>query len=237
MTKPARRLWDGTSAALAAVFQYLGAWLSLGLAGAIGALVFFSWLASEMLEGETRAFDEAIRTFVHNHASPTLTTIMQLVTLLGSVMWLSVLGVCVAVAFVMAKWWRDVALFIVTMAGGIVLNITLKLSFGRARPDAFFETPQPSSYSFPSGHALLSLCFYGALAAIITSRLHSRTTRFLIWTAAALLVAIIGFSRIYLGVHFPTDVLASYAVALAWVVIVSAFDNLHRKRDWSRSRR
>lgn len=237
MTKTARRLKDGISAALAAVFQYLGMWLSLGLAGAIGALVFFSWLASELLEGETGAFDETVRTFVHNQASPILTTIMQLVSWLGSVMWLIVLGVCVTVAFVLVKRWRDVALFIITMVGGIALNITLKLSFGRARPDTFFETPQPSSYSFPSGHALLSLCFYGALAVIITHRLRSRTARLLIWTAAALLVVLIGFSRIYLGVHYPTDVLASYAVALSWVVVVFAFDHLHRKRNESRSRK
>jgi membrane-associated phospholipid phosphatase len=237
LTRTARRLKDGISAALAAVLQYLGVWLSLGLAGAIVALVFFSWLASEMLEGETGAFDEAVRTFVHNHASPTLTTILQMVTLLGSVMWLVAFGVCVVVAFTVAKRWRNLALFLVTMAGGITLNITLKLSFGRARPDTFFETPQPSSYSFPSGHALLSLCFYGALAVIITHRLRSRTARLLIWTAAALLVVLIGFSRIYLGVHYPTDVLASYAVALAWVVVVFAFDHLHRKRNQSRSRR
>jgi undecaprenyl-diphosphatase len=237
LKKTVRRLRDGASAALAAVFQSLGAWLSLGLAGAVVALVFFSWLTSEMLEGETGAFDEAIRTFVHKHAMPILTTIMQLVTWLGSVMWLIVFGVCVAIAFVLTKRWRDIALFIVTMAGGIVLNITLKLSFGRARPDTFFETPQPSSYSFPSGHALLSLCFYGALAAIITHRLRSRATCFLIWTAAAVLVILIGFSRIYLGVHYPSDVLASYAVALSWVVVVFAFDHLHRKRNESRSRR
>jgi undecaprenyl-diphosphatase len=223
-------LWSGVSAALAGIFQYLGAWLSLGLAGAITALVFFSWLASEVLEGETRAFDEAIRTFAHNHASPTLTTIMQLVTRLGSVMWLIVLGICVAVALVLAKRLRDVALFSVTMAGGIALNITLKLSFGRARPDAFFETPLPSSYSFPSGHALLSLCFYGALAAIITPHLSSRIHRFLIWTAATLLIMLIGYSRVYLGVHHPTDVIASYAVALAWVATVFFADYLHRRR-------
>jgi undecaprenyl-diphosphatase len=230
-------LRDGVSATLAAVYQYLGAWLTLSLAGAIVALVFFSWLASEVLEGETGAFDEAVRTFAHNYASPTLTTLMQLVTRFGSVMWLTVLGVCLAVALVLGKRWRDIALFIVTMAGATVLNITLKLSFGRARPDAFFETPQPSSYSFPSGHALLSLCFYSALVVIITPRLHSRTARFLIWTADALLIALIGFSRIYLGVHYPTDVLASYAVALAWVVVAVSFDHLRLRRNGSGTRR
>jgi undecaprenyl-diphosphatase len=235
--KPIRRLWDGASSTIAAGLQYLGVWLSLGLAGAIGALVFFSWLASEVLEGEARAFDEAVRSFVHKQASPILTTIMQMITWLGSVLWLVVFGVCVTVAFALIKRWRDIALFIVAMAGAIVLNITLKLNFGRARPNPFFETPQPSSYSFPSGHALLSLCFYGALAVIITHRLRSRSARFLLWTVTALVVVLIGFSRIYLGVHHPTDVVASYAVALAWVVVVFAFDHLHGKRNQNPGRR
>ncbi|HKR02402.1 MAG TPA: phosphatase PAP2 family protein [Pyrinomonadaceae bacterium] len=215
---------------LARISQHLDKWLLLSLAGALGALFFFAWLAEEMLEGETKAFDELVRAFVNSHASPLLTTIMRLVTELGSVLWLTVLGVCVVGAFILARWWRDVARFLITMAGAITLNITLKLSFARARPETFFETPVPASYSFPSGHALLSLCFYGAVAVIIVSRLQSRAALFLIWTFAALLVALIGYSRIYLGVHYPTDVLASYAVGLAWVSIVFFADHLHLRR-------
>lgn len=231
MTKRVKRWLTIFGETLANVYEYLGAWLLGGLALALCAILFFTWLASEVLEGETLAFDEGVRAFIHGHASSSLTFIMQLVTRLGSVSWLIVLGISVAVSFIVAKWWRGVALFTVAMAGAITLNITLKLIFRRVRPDSYFETPLPSSFSFPSGHALLSLCFYGIVASIIASRLSSRTARLLTWTGAALIVGFIGFSRVYLGVHYPTDVLASYAVALAWVVMVFAGDHLYGRRN------
>lgn len=108
--------------------------------------------------------------------------------------------------------------------------MAFKLSFQRPRPVPFFDTPLPSSYSFPSGHALFSFCFYGMLAAIITARLHSRSARTVIWLLAGVLVALIGLSRIYLGVHYPSDVLAGYAAALVWVVAVAFGDHMLSRR-------
>jgi membrane-associated phospholipid phosphatase len=228
--KKVKRLLAIFVEALANVYKYLGAWLLISLAVALCAILFFTWLASEVLENETLAFDEGVRAFIHSQASPSLSFIMRLVTQLGSALWLIVSGLCLAVSFTMVKWWRGVALFIVTMAGAVTLNITLKLIFRRARPDSYFETPLPSSYSFPSGHALLSLCFYGMIAFIIARSMSTSTTRFFIWTIAALIVGLIGFSRVYLGVHYPTDVVASYAVALAWVLTVSVGDHLYTRR-------
>jgi undecaprenyl-diphosphatase len=109
--------------------------------------------------------------------------------------------------------WRRSAVFVIfAMAGAFVLEVTLKLAFHRPRPTPFFG-PQPSSYSFPSGHALASFCFYGVLAGVVNSRVRHQDLRAPIWIASALLVAVIGFSRIYLGVHHPTDVMAGYAAA------------------------
>jgi undecaprenyl-diphosphatase len=96
----------------------------------------------------------------------------------------------------------------------------LKLIFRRARPEAFFGYAEPITYSFPSGHSIVSACFYGVLAAILTARMKSRARRIAIWMAAALLAFLIGLSRIYLGVHYPSDVLAGYAAAVIWVVAV-----------------
>ena len=92
----------------------------------------------------------------------------------GSPPWLVVLGVCVAAGFLITGQRREVLLFIVTMAGATALNLILKASFARDRPAASFDTPLPSSYRFPSGHALLSLCFYGAVAASISPGLKRR---------------------------------------------------------------
>lgn len=217
-------------AAVGGLFRRLGGRLACALAAVTGALLLFALLAEDVLEGETMAFDGAVRSFVHQYASPTLTSVMRFVTALGSTQTLVVLGLCAVTIFFVAGRRRDLFLFAVTMAGASVLNVMLKLSFGRARPTAFFDTPLPSSYSFPSGHALLSLCFYGALAVAVAPRLRRPAARAAVWAAAGLLAALIGFSRIYLGVHYPSDVVAGYAAALVWVMSVGFLDRLLRRR-------
>jgi len=119
------------------------------------------------------------------------------------------------------------------MAGASILLFTLKNIFQRARPQPFFETLLPASYSFPSGHSLLSFCFYGALAAIVTRRIERRLFQVIVWTFAGSLVALIGLSRIYLGVHYPSDVLAGYTAAFVWIVAVAVTDRFlqHRKSN------
>jgi len=107
------------------------------------------------------------------------------------------------------------------MAGAIVLESGLKFFFQRARPEVFFGS-LPSSYSFPSGHALLSLCFYAGLAVLLPAD-WGAPMRILIWLATALLVLGIGLSRIYLGVHHPTDVIGGYLAALFWTNLFWAF--------------
>lgn len=203
--------------------------LLLGLALAVMALLLFAGLADEVLEGDTRRFDDAVRLAIHRSASPPLTTLTRVVTSLGSVWFLTLVGLCVVLGFLKAGRRRAALLFAITMAGATLLNVVLKLSFRRTRPAPFFDTPLPSSYSFPSGHALASFCFYGALAAIVTARIRSRRWRAVVWTLAALLVVPIGFSRVYLGVHYPSDVLAGYAAATVWVAVVAVVDRLFRR--------
>jgi undecaprenyl-diphosphatase len=109
------------------------------------------------------------------------------------------------------------AVWLTIAAGGsVVLDVSLKLSFHRTRPVPFVGVV-PLTYSFPSGHALSSFCFYGVLAGLLCARIQSRAIRILIWAAAATLVLAVGLSRIYLGVHYPTDVVAGYVAAAAWV--------------------
>jgi undecaprenyl-diphosphatase len=84
----------------------------------------------------------------------------------------------------------------------------------------------PSSYSFPSGHALGSLCFYGILASVLSDRMRPGKQKFFVWLAAAFLVAMIGLSRIYLGVHYPSDVIAGYLAGAVWVTAVTVVDEL-----------
>ncbi|HZS04985.1 MAG TPA: phosphatase PAP2 family protein [Blastocatellia bacterium] len=215
---------------LSKLLSRLGLTLLFGLAAALGALLFFAWLADEMLEGDTRRFDEATRAAIHQYASPALTSLMRVVTMLGSVTFLAASGLCVATIFLIAGRWRALVMFFITMLGATLLDVTLKLGFRRTRPVPWFDTPLPGSFSFPSGHALGSFCFYGALAAIIAARTRSHIVRIITWALAALLILLIGLSRIYLGVHYPSDVLAGYAAALVWVMVVAFGDRLLRRR-------
>lgn len=212
------------------LFPSLGLLLSLGLVAAAGALFLFYGLAEEVYEGDTQRFDESALGLVNQFASPRLTSFMSAVTYLGSNEFLVVAGACVVLAFVLAGWGRAAFALLITMTGAVLINATLKLLFGRERPEPFFGTPLPESYSFPSGHALLSFCFYGMIAAVITARVKGAGRRASVWAVAVWVVALVGLSRVYLGVHYPSDVAAGYAAALVWLVVVASADRVMEAR-------
>lgn len=201
-------------------FEFLSLSLLLGLAAAIGALIFFGWLTDEVLEGDSRHFDEVTRAAVHQLASPAMTAVMRFLSFVGSTIVLTIGTIIVAVWFTMQKLGREAKLFAATMIGAGLLNVTLKLTFKRARPTPFFDLTPPETYSFPSGHSLASACFFGAFAAILTARLKNKRARVIVWIVCTVMFLSIGFSRIYLGVHHTTDVIAGFAAALIWVLVV-----------------
>ena len=197
--------------------------LIAGFAAACLAVMLFGWLATQMLGGATQEFDTAVRHTVHAWAAPWLTFLMRKVTFLGSEFVLVPLGALITWRLVAAGRRHAAVLFTIAALGGEALNQVLKQVFERPRPEeAFFGYGLPQSYSFPSGHALVSFCFFGALAAILTQRMKLGVVKYAIWAGAALLAALIGFSRVYLGVHYPSDVLAGYSAAIVWVAAVRA---------------
>ena len=162
--------------------------------------------------------DAFVRAWAHSFASPYMTSLMLKVTALGSIGAIAAFG-AIALAVLLRSGDRPGARLLVGLMGGaLVLENALKALFARGRPPPFFGT-EPQSYSFPSGHALFSLCFYGALAILGGRHLLSARARSALWIAAASLALAIGGSRIYLGVHFPTDVLGGYLIAIAWIAL------------------
>lgn len=203
------------------------------LSVAVGFLLFFGWLAGEVFEGETTIFEEAVRNFVHEFAAPPLTALMKFFSFLGSPLFLVIFGVIIITVLLYLKRRRAVMLFLITMAGEIALDLALKAFFGRVRPAAFFDYPLPASYGFPSGHAFGSLCFYGILAWLAAARTANKRAKIEIGASAFGLIFFIGLSRIYLGVHYPSDVLAGYAAGLFWVGAVASTDTQLQKRNGS----
>jgi undecaprenyl-diphosphatase len=193
--------------------------ISLACAG--GCLILFVWLAEEVFHGGFQEYDLGIRAGIHQLASPPVTAIMRAATYLGSVNFLLVLFlVFTAIAF-LARIPYEAAWLAAALAGEELLQYVLKSAFHRARPVAFFGR-SPTDYSFPSGHALGSLCFYAMLAGLLSLHIRSRSARALVWVGSAVLILAIGISRIYLGVHYPSDVLAGYLVAMVWVNVLFA---------------
>jgi membrane-associated phospholipid phosphatase len=195
---------------------------------AVLALFLFGWLGNEVLKGDTQHFDHAIREWVHQYASVGMTRAMNAISLMGYDVLIFELVIAFA-AFAWLRWRRAAVWLAIAMTGSLLLDLTLKYAYHRARPTAFFGTA-PHSYSFPSGHALCSLCFYGVLAGLLSARTKSLTLRILIWIVAVALVIAIGLSRIYLGVHYPSDVLAGYLAATVWVGTVIVLDHIRKVR-------
>lgn len=192
------------------------------------AIFLFTWLAENVAEQHAANFDALVRSAVHSYASPTVTRLMFAISFMGS----SGLIASALVAFALFRHfqWRRAAIWlVVTLAGALVLDLTLKFAFHRPRPVPFFG-PIPRTYSFPSGHSLFSFCFYGVLAGLLTGRVRSMSARVLIWLVAALLVLAIGLSRIYLGVHYPSDVIAGYLAGTIWAASMVALDRVRRRR-------
>src|SRR5580692_10551538 len=210
--------------------------LVLGFLSALSALLFFAWLAEEMMEGDTARFDSAITLAVHQHATPRLTTVMKALTMLGSSVVMAPLAILTLALCYFRREFHALKTLGATFGGALLLEFSLKLAFHRPRPVPFFDLATPVSFSFPSGHALFSLCFFAGIAAVISPRLASQRAKLALWLMAIALILGIGLSRIYLGVHYPSDVLAGYSAAIVWVATVKFVNELHHKnveREWS----
>jgi undecaprenyl-diphosphatase len=207
----------------------------ISLAVALLSALLFAWLAESMWAQHTARFDSAVRTAVHSFATPALTTLMFAISFMGSGGLIA--GALLAFALFRHFLWRRAAIWLaVDLAGALILDLSLKFAFHRPRPVPFFG-PVPSTYSFPSGHSLFSFCFYGVLAGLLERRTKSGWLRVFLWTTAALLVLAIGLSRIYLGVHYPSDILAGYLAGTIWVASMLALDRMRRQRkDWNARR-
>ena len=184
-----------------------------------GALLVFGALAEDVVDGEAVvSFDRHVDEEIHERASPLWVHVFEGIAFLGAAEVLAVVAVATAVAFAMRRWYLSAALVLLATFGAEIVNAELKVEFERARPTFPDPIVSPSGFSFPSGHATASIALYGALAYAFSHHLPLSRHRVWVWSVAGVLVAAIGFSRIYLGAHFLSDVLAGFAVGTAWLM-------------------
>lgn len=181
------------------------------------SLSLFAVLAwQEQAHGRLFVIDQSVTAWMHTHMTESLTALMLIVTHWHNTAGIVAMGSITAVVLVRQKNWPGLRFLVVTLGGGMLLNVLLKLAFARSRPA--FDDPVVSlaSYSFPSGHAAGSTLLYGTLTLLLARQGHWQGRA--LW-AGSVMVVLVGISRVYLGAHYPSDVLAGVSVGLIWISV------------------
>ena len=226
---PLTRFWDLVYGGLRRIglhvssfYVTVGVFLVGGAVIAIIATIAFAEIAETVLAGGTQAFDVAVLQWLHAHQHPLLTQLMVEMTYLGTG---TVVIVVVGVA-ALFLWHTEhkhsARLLLAATIGNIVLNGTLKFVYHRARPTVFEWQTTAVSSSFPSGHAMSATVVYGTVAYLLMRLQKHVWAKALTLCTAVLLVLLICLTRLYLGVHYPSDVLGGIVVGLAWAAFCMA---------------
>jgi len=188
----------------------------VGLVLAGLGLWVFAELADQVLEQATRRVDTAILLFLRQLHTPLLDQLMIGITTLGQPTLLVIVSLILCGVLALQRQWFKGIVFVSAALGAAGLNVLLKDGFGRSRPALWDRVVDVQYSSFPSGHAMVSLVIYGLAGYLLSTRSRYRSD--LILALTVLLIGLIGLSRLYLGVHWPTDVIAGYAAGLVWLV-------------------
>ncbi|WP_339256112.1 phosphatase PAP2 family protein [Paenibacillus sp. FSL P2-0136] len=201
---------------------------SRGFRRFIWFLLAFILIALLVKLGGAQGFDHAVIRFVQSMESPPLTALAKGLSLVGS----SKLAVGISmltmlILFFALKHRLELALFLWVGLGSQLLNTLLKLWFHRERP-TIHRLIEQTGYSFPSGHSMAAFSLYGVIAYLLWRHMHNRSERLLLILFTVLMTGGIGWSRIYLGVHYPSDVIGGYAASGAWLMLSAACFEAYR---------
>jgi membrane-associated phospholipid phosphatase len=210
----------------------MGLHVTIGLALILGAAWVFSEIAEDVVEGDTiTLIDVQLAHWFRARASAGFTDFMLFIT-----HWNGIVGSGLMAALLAAWFWYRKAHYwlivvLVAVPGGMLLNVALKHVFRRARPSLEDPLLTLSTYSFPSGHTAAATIFYGLLACYLVRRVSGWPARAAVMAAACLMVVLVALSRMYLGVHYLSDVLAATAEGAAWLATcITAVSTLQRRR-------
>lgn len=213
--------------------EYLGLHLTIGFLLSLAALWLFAGVTEDVVHHDplTR-FDLTVTTLFRAHATPLGDRIFSIISALGSPIAMGIVGGGGALLLFVRRKWVVLSAWVAAFAGAGVLTLVLKNLIRRPRPPAASEFLYGTSFSFPSGHALGSLVGYGMLAYVVGSMwIDTNRGRFQLVIGTAALIIAIGLSRLYLGVHYFSDVVAGYAVGVLWLsVCISGLQVAQRRR-------
>ncbi len=181
-------------------------------------IISFILISNEMSNNKLVYFDNGVIAAVQSHISPALTNVMLTFTFLGSVKWLTIAVLAGTLFLFIKRKWALGLFFLLSSGVGSLFNVLLKNIFKRQRPD-IHRLITENSYSFPSGHSMGAFIFYGAIAYIILHYAHKKAAKTFGIVLMAVFILLIGTSRVYLGVHYPSDVIGGYSAGGAWLMI------------------
>lgn len=204
------------------LYAAYGAFVVVSLALSALSVWLFAEITEEVVEGRTHQVDEAILRWINAHASPRLDRLTLQITAVGNGGVVAVLTLLTGAFLWVARQRLAIVLLVAGVLGADAINRVLKSTFDRPRPELFvLETPfaRPVSASFPSGHATAAIAFYLVVAFLLGHLGGTGRFRWLVNVLAGVLVLAIGASRMYLGVHYPSDVLAGWLIGFVWVTL------------------
>lgn len=194
----------------------------IGICAIISSLYIFIRLTRRVLSNEITLFDSNIIQTVHDMHSPFLTQVMKIITFLGGEIFMS-FAVIATILLLIRKHKKDALVFGFLLVFGLILNLLLKGVFQRARPDLFALVTE-TTYSFPSGHSMNATVFFLSLTYFIFRNTRNKKLGIALSIFSGIMVLLIGFSRVYLGVHFPSDVIGGFAAGTLLFVAVLFFE-------------
>lgn len=192
------------------------------------SLLAFSAMALLVKRNTIVSFDSNIISYVQGLEAPWLTSIMRFFTFIGDTIPVIILTlVSLFLLYKVLNHRAELVLFLAVMLGANILFLTLKMFFQRARPD-LHRLAEATNYSFPSGHATMAFALYGVLTFLLWRHINTSFKRTLHIIVSSIVILSIGISRIYLGVHYPSDILAGYFISAFWLTLAIGFFQRYR---------
>jgi undecaprenyl-diphosphatase len=194
------------------------------------AAICFGIVAGLVSTHKIAYFDSTGISFIQGFESRVVTTVMKFFTFIGSTAFVGILSVIIIILLYKVLHSRlETLLFIAVIAGTAILNQALKFSFHRERP-TLHRLIEKSTYSFPSGHAMMAFALYGILTFLLWRHIPSPTGRTILILFSTIMILAIGISRIYLGIHYPSDVIGGYFVSGFWLAMTIWYYQWYRER-------
>lgn len=213
----------------------LGLHFTLSAVALIGTCWLFGGITEDVLHGDPiTVVDAQLANYFNSHAEPWLTRTMVAISITGSGPFLTVMACAVGIVLIRRRCWYRLLTLALVVPGGALLNVFLKNLIHRPRP--IFENPIVvlHTFSFPSGHTMAATLFYGLMAVFAWIAMRGWRGRTMAVMGAFFIIGLIAFSRVYLGVHYLSDVLGAMAVGIAWLAFCLTTVDLLRRRSKNR---